>query len=42
MMSTALEELKNALGASRVQIVPQSVSEGKDDDASTASPPPSV
>ncbi|MFH1186237.1 MAG: cache domain-containing protein [Chloroflexota bacterium] len=43
MMSTALEELKNALGASRVQIVPQTVSESKDDEGgSAASPPRSV
>jgi len=44
MVNTALEELRNALGASQVQIVPQTIPEKDDDDRETdaATPPPSA
>jgi len=43
MMATALQELKSVLGASNIQIVPQTVTEGADDNGrSAAEPPPSV
>jgi GAF domain-containing protein len=44
MVNTALEELRNALGASQVQIVPQTIPEKDDDDRETdaAPPPPSA
>jgi GAF domain-containing protein len=41
MMDTALEELKNALGASHVQIVPQVVNERTDGGARASAAPPS-
>jgi GAF domain-containing protein len=40
MMTTALEELKNVLGASSVQIVPQRVSEPSGDNGSPVPEPP--
>ena len=40
MMSTALEELRSALGASQVQIVPQTIPERNEDDGKSAAPPP--